>query len=223
MQPGERLRQLRLLGHGPAAAGQGGRLLQPDGGGGGQRARRAQVAVLHRLLLRGRVPPPVQRRRRTTSSRPSTTAAAACSASTTNACADADGDSGDGKQGRTEGTYMALAEVFEAIAGPDAPVEFQAYDGSSGGRPRLAGQDHRQVADRRLLPGAGAGRARPGPRLRLRPPGRRRRHVHRAVPAVARPRRSNISWADRLKLLQALGGPKVLLPRIPPPPQEVRP
>ena len=30
---------------------------------------------------------------------------------------------------------MALAQVFEAIAGPDAPVEFQAYDGSSAGVP----------------------------------------------------------------------------------------
>src|SRR6202522_1238908 len=30
---------------------------------------------------------------------------------------------------------MALAEIFEAIAGPDAPVEFQAYDGSSAGAP----------------------------------------------------------------------------------------
>ena len=30
---------------------------------------------------------------------------------------------------------MALAEVFEAIAGPDAPVEFPAYDGVTPGRP----------------------------------------------------------------------------------------
>ena len=30
---------------------------------------------------------------------------------------------------------MALAEVFEAIAGPDAPVEFRAYDGSTAGSP----------------------------------------------------------------------------------------
>ena len=30
---------------------------------------------------------------------------------------------------------MALAEVFEAIAGPDAPVEFKAYDGSTAGSP----------------------------------------------------------------------------------------
>ena len=28
---------------------------------------------------------------------------------------------------------MALAEVFEALAGPDAPVEFAAYDGSHAG------------------------------------------------------------------------------------------
>ena len=30
---------------------------------------------------------------------------------------------------------MALADVFEAIAGPEAPVEFRAYDGSSAGMP----------------------------------------------------------------------------------------
>ena len=28
---------------------------------------------------------------------------------------------------------MALAKVFERIAGPDAPVEFRAYDGSEAG------------------------------------------------------------------------------------------
>ncbi len=28
---------------------------------------------------------------------------------------------------------MALAEVFERVAGPDAPVEFEAFDGSSAG------------------------------------------------------------------------------------------
>jgi cyclopropane-fatty-acyl-phospholipid synthase len=28
---------------------------------------------------------------------------------------------------------MALAEVFEAVAGPDAPVKFRAYDGSRAG------------------------------------------------------------------------------------------
>ena len=28
---------------------------------------------------------------------------------------------------------MTLAEVFEQVAGPDTPVEFRAYDGSSAG------------------------------------------------------------------------------------------
>jgi cyclopropane-fatty-acyl-phospholipid synthase len=28
---------------------------------------------------------------------------------------------------------MALADVFEKVAGPDAPVEFVAYDGSRAG------------------------------------------------------------------------------------------
>ncbi|MBV9384753.1 MAG: SAM-dependent methyltransferase, partial [Streptosporangiaceae bacterium] len=30
---------------------------------------------------------------------------------------------------------MTLAEIFESIAGPDAPVEFSAYDGSTAGPP----------------------------------------------------------------------------------------
>src|ERR1700739_4892826 len=35
-----------------------------------------------------------------------------------------------------KGTHaMSLAEVFEAIMGPDAPVEFTAYDGSHAGTP----------------------------------------------------------------------------------------
>jgi cyclopropane-fatty-acyl-phospholipid synthase len=33
---------------------------------------------------------------------------------------------------------MALAAVFEAVAGPDAPVEFAAYDGSHAGTPGSA-------------------------------------------------------------------------------------
>src|SRR4029453_4503269 len=33
----------------------------------------------------------------------------------------------------TKGRAMALAEVFEQVAGPDAPVRFRAYDGSSTG------------------------------------------------------------------------------------------
>ena len=37
---------------------------------------------------------------------------------------------------------MALADVFQAVAGPDAPVEFQAYDGSKAGAESVPpGQD----------------------------------------------------------------------------------
>src|SRR5258707_4376629 len=35
---------------------------------------------------------------------------------------------------------MALADVFERVAGPDAPVEFRAYDGSRAGAEGSAGQ-----------------------------------------------------------------------------------
>src|ERR1700755_3511205 len=40
-----------------------------------------------------------------------------------------------GATGSVRGMNMALAQVFEAIVGPDAPVEFQAYDGSTAGTP----------------------------------------------------------------------------------------
>ena len=72
---------------------------------------------------------------------------------------------------------MALAEVFEAFAGPEAPVEFTAYDGSHAGHGRIPGEDHGPLAGGRGLPGPGAGRTRAGPGLRGRAAGRRRRHV----------------------------------------------
>ena len=46
--------------------------------------------------------------------------------------------------------------------------------------------------------------------------------MYTVLSRLSRAQDMNMSWADRLKLLQALGGPKLLLPRIPPPPQEVR-
>jgi cyclopropane-fatty-acyl-phospholipid synthase len=71
---------------------------------------------------------------------------------------------------------MALAEVFEALAGPDAPVEFRAYDGSQAGPAGSAVK----IAVRSLAaaylaqaPG-GLGLARG---LRSRAPGRRGGHV----------------------------------------------
>ena len=117
---------------------------------------------------------------------------------------------------------MALAEVFEAFVGPDAPVEFAAYDGSHAGAAgspvKITVRSPVAVAYLAQAPG----RARAGPRLRGRPPGRRRRHVRRAGPAGEGPVDRAWTSPSKLRLLQALGGPKLLLHRIPPPPQEVR-
>ena len=44
-----------------------------------------------------------------------------------------------------------------------------------------------------------------------------------ALSRLSKAQDSDISWGDRIKLLRDLGGPKVLFPRIAPPPQEVVP
>src|SRR5216683_5210264 len=100
------------------------------------------------------------------------TAAAACSACTRSASADAD----------PEGN-MALAEVFENVAGPDAPVEFRAYI-----------SDHIDVDGDMYL----------------------------ALARMLKAQSSSLDLAGRLRLLRELGGMSTLLPRVPPPPQEVR-
>jgi cyclopropane-fatty-acyl-phospholipid synthase len=116
---------------------------------------------------------------------------------------------------------MALAEVFEAIAGPGAPVEFQAYDGSTAGTPgspvKITVRSPVAVSYLAQAPGAlGLARAYVSGHLDV------DGDMFTALARLSRAQETHMSWADRLKLLQALGGPKVLLPRIPPPPQEVR-
>ena len=116
---------------------------------------------------------------------------------------------------------MALAEVFEAIAGPDAPVEFRAYDGSVAGAPdspvKITVRSPIAVSYLAQAPGAlGLARAYVSGHLDV------DGDMYTALSRLSRAQDMNMSWADRLKLLQALGGPKLLLPRIPPPPQEVR-
>jgi cyclopropane-fatty-acyl-phospholipid synthase len=116
---------------------------------------------------------------------------------------------------------MALAEVFEAIAGPDAPVEFRAYDGSVAGTPgspvKITVRSPIAVSYLAQAPGAlGLARAYVSGHLDV------DGDMYTALSRLSRAQDMNMSWADRLKLLQALGGPKLLLPRIPPPPQEVR-
>jgi cyclopropane-fatty-acyl-phospholipid synthase len=115
---------------------------------------------------------------------------------------------------------MALAEVFEAIAGPDAPVEFRAYDGSTAG---TKGSDvtitvRSPIAVSYLAQAPGAlGLARAYVSGHLDVDG----DMFTALSRLTRAQETHISWGERLRLLQNLGGPKVLVPRIPPPPQEV--
>jgi cyclopropane-fatty-acyl-phospholipid synthase len=116
---------------------------------------------------------------------------------------------------------MALAEVFEAIAGPDAPVEFHAYDGSRAGAPdspvKITVRSPIAVSYLAQAPGAlGLARAYVSGHLDV------DGDMYTALSRLSRAQNMNMSWADRVKLLRALGGPKLLLPRIPPPPQEVR-
>ena len=117
---------------------------------------------------------------------------------------------------------MALAEVFQAMAGPDAPVEFKAYDGSTAGSPdapvKLTIRSPVAVSYLAQAPGAlGLARAYVSGHLDV------EGNMFTALSRLSKAQESHVSWADRLKLLQSLGGPKVLLPRIPPPPQEVVP
>ena len=116
---------------------------------------------------------------------------------------------------------MALAEVFEAIAGPDAPVEFHAYDGSRAGAPdsavKITVRSPIAVSYLAQAPGAlGLARAYVSGHLDV------DGDMYTALSRLSKAQNMNMGWADRVKLLRALGGPKLLLPRIPPPAQEVR-
>jgi len=116
---------------------------------------------------------------------------------------------------------MTLAEVFEAIAGPDAPVEFQAYDGSVAGAPgspvKVTVRSPIAVSYLAQAPGAlGLARAYVSGHLDV------DGDMYTALSRLSRAQEMHLSWAERIKLVGALGGPKVLMPRIPPPPQEVR-
>src|ERR1700750_3406411 len=116
---------------------------------------------------------------------------------------------------------MALAQVFEAIVGPDAPVEFQAYDGSASGTPgspiKITVRSPVALSYLAQAPGAlGLARAYVSGHLDV------DGDMFTALSRMTKAQDVNIGLPEKLKLLQSLGGPKVLLPRIPPPPQEVR-
>ena len=116
---------------------------------------------------------------------------------------------------------MALAEVFEAIAGPGAPVEFSAYDGSHAGPPgsevKVTVRSPVAVAYLAQAPGAlGLARAYVAGHLDI------EGDMYRALARLMKAQAVSMGVAEKLRLLQALGGPKLLLHRMPPPPQEVQ-
>jgi cyclopropane-fatty-acyl-phospholipid synthase len=116
---------------------------------------------------------------------------------------------------------MALAEVFERIAGPDAPVEFRAYDGSSAGTAgapvRITVRSPVAVSYLAQAPGS-LGLARAYVTGHLDVDG----DMYTALQRMAQVQQVQLDLAEKLHLLATLGGPKLLFPRLPPPQQEVR-
>ncbi len=116
---------------------------------------------------------------------------------------------------------MALAKVFEQIAGPEAPMEFHAYDGSeagvAGAPVRITIRSPVAVAYIAQAPGSlGLARAYVSGHLDV------DGDMYTALARMAQALRVAPSPAERLRVLGELGGPKLLFPRVPPPAQEVR-
>src|SRR5258708_6623455 len=118
-------------------------------------------------------------------------------------------------------TGMALADVFARVAGPDAPVEFRAYDGSvagTGDAPiRITVKSPVAVSYLAQAPGSlGLARAYVSGHLDV------EGDMYTALARMVQAQQVQLDFAERLRLLRELGGPKRLLPRVPPPPQEVK-
>ena len=116
---------------------------------------------------------------------------------------------------------MALAEVFERVAGPDAPVEFKAFDGSRAGAEgspvRITVKTRDAVAYLAQAPGAlGLARAYVSGHLDV------DGDMYAALARMASAQRLEWTKAEQFRLLGELGGPRLLWPRMEPPPQEVR-
>ena len=117
-------------------------------------------------------------------------------------------------------TRMALAQVFEAFLGPDAPIQFVAHDGSRAGAEgspvRITVRSPVAVSYLAQAPGAlGLARAYVSGHLDV------DGDMYAALARMAKAQTVDIDLAARLRLLRELGGPRTLLPRLAPPPQEV--
>ena len=108
---------------------------------------------------------------------------------------------------------MPLAEVFERVAGPDADVEFVAYDGSKAGIPgspavTISIKDPTAVSYLAQAPGAlGLARAFVSGHLDI------DGDMYTALSRLATAQRTDLSLAERIALLSQLGGPQLLLKR----------
>jgi cyclopropane-fatty-acyl-phospholipid synthase len=116
---------------------------------------------------------------------------------------------------------MTLAEVFENMVGPDAPMEFRAYDGSTSGTAgapvRITVRSPVAVSYLAQAPGSlGLARAYVSGHLDV------DGDMYTALARMTGARQVHLDVAERLSLLNELGGPKLLFPRVPPPPQEVQ-
>jgi cyclopropane-fatty-acyl-phospholipid synthase len=116
---------------------------------------------------------------------------------------------------------MALAEVFEQVAGPDAPVDFRVYDGSRAGTEgapvRITVRSPVAVSYLAQAPGAlGLARAYVSGHIDI------DGDMYTALSRMAQAQQVSLGPAAQWRLLSQLGGPKLLFPRVPPPPQEVR-
>jgi cyclopropane-fatty-acyl-phospholipid synthase len=116
---------------------------------------------------------------------------------------------------------MPLAQVFETFAGPDAPVEFVAYDGSragSEGSPvRITVRSPAAVSYLAQAPGAlGLARAYVSGHLDV------DGDMYTALARLSNAQAMDVGLAERIKLFRDLGGSRTLYPRLSPPPQEVQ-
>jgi cyclopropane-fatty-acyl-phospholipid synthase len=101
---------------------------------------------------------------------------------------------------------MALAEVFEKVAGADAPVEFRAYDGSASGTAdapvRITVRSPVAVSYLAQAPGSlGLARAYVSGNLDV------EGDMYTALARMASAQQVGLGFAERLRLLGQLGGP----------------
>src|SRR2546429_7590726 len=112
---------------------------------------------------------------------------------------------------------MALAEVFERVAGPDAPVEFCAFDGSKAGAAsspvRITVRSPVAVSYLAQAPGSlGLARAYVSGHLDV------DGDMYTALARMTGARQVHLDVSGRLRLLNELGGPKLLFPPVAPHP-----